>query len=147
LIILKLLVLSLSKLLFGCFSPLQFHVVRRLINLISIMSFSVGPLTKRYTCSNLQAFLILLFPLMCVGCISLYIVWNKLLGHGTLAWVIIFSLLDFVLIRLTHHYSSCVQVIFFIYWFILMIFYLLDAIQSCFTAWYSCWALSLSFGI
>jgi len=39
LIILRLLVMSLSKPLFGWFSQLRFHVVERLIKLIYIMSF------------------------------------------------------------------------------------------------------------
>ena len=147
-IILRLLVLSLSKPLFGWFYLLWFHMVGRLINLISIMPFSMGPLKKSYTCRNLQVVLILLFPLMYVSCISLFMAWNKLIGYGTLTWVIIFSLLDFLLLRLTHHYSSCIWVlIFFIYWFMVMIFYLLKAIQPCFTAWYSCWAPSLRFRI
>ena len=85
---------------------------------------------------------------MCMGYISLYMVWNKLLRHDTLAWVIIFSLLDFMLITLIHHYSSCLWVlIFFVCWFIFMIFYILDSIQSCFITWYNCWAPSSSFEI
>jgi hypothetical protein len=43
-------------------------------------------------------------------------------------------LLNFILLRLTYHYSSCLRVmIYFILWFMLMIFYLLEAIRSCFT--------------
>lgn len=37
--------------------------------------------------------------------LSLCMAWNKILEYGTLGLVTILSLLDFILLKLTHHYS------------------------------------------
>jgi hypothetical protein len=88
-------------------------MIGKLINLIFIISFSIWHLMKRSTCSNLQVLLILISFLMCVSCINLCMAWNKLLEHSTLSLVIIFSLLAFMLLRLTHHYSFCLWMMIF----------------------------------